>query len=142
MWKNYLAAALRNVLRNRLYTAVNVGGLSIGFTAALLISLYLADQLSYDRFIPGSGSVYRIASEVEPAAGAPIRFDLVNANLASTLQSSLRDIQSVTRLKSTSMSVRHGDREFVEVFFRADTSLFDVLPMKGLSGDPSRGLDE
>jgi putative ABC transport system permease protein len=107
-----------------------------------LIALYLTDQLSYERFIPGYESVYRIASEVQPAAGAPIRLDLVNANLAATLQSSLSDIQSVTRLKSTSMSVRHGDREFVEDFFWADPSLFDVLPLKGLSGDPRGSLDE
>jgi putative ABC transport system permease protein len=75
MWKNYLAAALRNVARNRLYTAVNVGGLTIGFAAALLIALYSTDQLSYEQFIPGHESVYRIAGEMRPVAGAPIRFD-------------------------------------------------------------------
>jgi putative ABC transport system permease protein len=141
MWKNYLAAALRNVARNRLYTAVNIGGLTIGFAAALLIALYSADQLGYDRFVPGHESVYRIASEVQPAAGAPIRFDLVNANLAAALKSSVGGVESVARLKSTPMSVRHGDREYVESLFWADPSLFDVLPLKGISGDPRGSLD-
>ncbi len=142
MWKNYLVAALRNLLRNRLYTAVNIGGLTIGFAAALLIALYSADQLGYDRFIPGHESVYRIVNEIQPAAGAPVRLDLTNASLAAALEANMPDIQSTARLKSTRMGVRHGDREFVEDFFWADPSLFDVLPLKGLSGDPHDSLNE
>src|SRR3954452_11219503 len=96
MWKNYLAAALRNVARNRLYAAVNIGGLTIGFAAALLIALYSVDQLGYDRFIPGHESVYRIVSEIQPVAGAPTHLELINASVAAALQSALPDIQSVT----------------------------------------------
>ncbi len=142
MWKNCLAAALRNVARNRLYTAVNIGGLTIGFAAALLIALYSADQLDYDRFIPGHESVYRIVSEIRPAAGAPGRLDLTNASLAATLKSSLPDIQSMVRLKLTRIGVRQGDHEYVEDFFWADPSLFDVLPLKAISGDPHDSLNE
>lgn len=142
MWKNYLAAALRNVARNRLYAAVNIGGLTIGFAAALLIALYSLDQLSYDRFFPDPESVYRIVSEIRPAAGAPMRLELVNASLAATLTSGVADIQSITRLKSTRMNVRAGDREYVEDFYWADPSLFDVLPLKAISGDPHDSLNE
>lgn len=141
MWKNYLAAAWRNIARNRLYTAVNVGGLTIGFAAALLIALYSADQLGYERFIPGSGSVYRIVSEIQPKAGAPVRLDLTNASLGPTLQAQLSDIESLVRIKATRAHMRHGDREYVEDFFWADPSLFDVLPLKVALGDPHDSLN-
>jgi putative ABC transport system permease protein len=142
MWKNHLVAAFRNIARNRLYTAVNIGGLTIGFAAALLIALYSADQISYDRFFPGYDSVYRIVSDIQPAAGAPMRLDLTNASLGATLKSSLPDIDSVARLKSTRMGVRQGDREYIEDFFWADPSLFDVLPLKAITGDPHDSLNE
>jgi putative ABC transport system permease protein len=133
---------LRNVARNRLYTAVNVGGLTIGFAAALLIALYSTDQLSYEQFIPGHESVYRIAGEMRPAAGAPIRFDLVSANIAGALKSALPEVKSTARLKSTRMSVRHDDREYVEDLFWGDASLFDVLPLKVMLGDSHDALSE
>jgi putative ABC transport system permease protein len=142
MWKNYLAATLRNISRNRLYAAVNVGGLAIGFAAALLIVLYNTDQLGYDKFIPGHDAVYRLVSVGQPPAGAPIRSDLVNVEFAAALKAALPDIQAVTRLKPTRMSVRHADREYAEDLFWADPSLFDVLPLRVASGDPHESLNE
>ena len=53
MFRNYLAAALRNFARNRLYAAINVVGLSIGFAAVLLIGLFVWHETTFDRFIPG-----------------------------------------------------------------------------------------
>jgi len=49
MFRNYLAAALRNLVRNKLYAGINIIGLTVGFAAALLIALFVADETSYDR---------------------------------------------------------------------------------------------
>ncbi len=46
MFRNYLAASIRNLLRNRLYTAINIAGLGVGLAAALLIGLFIRDELS------------------------------------------------------------------------------------------------
>ena len=58
MLRNYLAAALRNLWRNRAYASINVLGLAVGFAAAILIALYVRDEYSYDRFFPGYRDVY------------------------------------------------------------------------------------
>ena len=50
MFRNYLAAALRNLVRNKLYAAINILGLSVGFAATLLIALFVRDELSYDKY--------------------------------------------------------------------------------------------
>ncbi len=55
---NYLAAGLRNLLRNRVHAAINLVGLSVGFAAALIIALYVRSELSHDRFFPGHRDVY------------------------------------------------------------------------------------
>src|SRR5688572_210257 len=77
MFRNYLAAALRNLARNRLYAAINIVGLAVGFAAAILIGLYIADELSYDRWLPGYEQLYlqttsqgRLGTDVgRPGAG-------------------------------------------------------------------------
>ena len=52
MFSYYLTAAFRNLRRNRLYNAVNVTGLAIGLSAALLIGFYIEDELGFDKWIP------------------------------------------------------------------------------------------
>src|SRR5262245_16133032 len=62
MIRNYLAAALRNLMRNRLYAAINIVGLAVGLAAALLIGLYIRQELSYDRWLPHHAEIVRISS--------------------------------------------------------------------------------
>ena len=60
MLGNYLVTALRNLGRNWLYAGITVLGLAISFAAAILIGLYIRDEYSFDRFIPGYQQVYRL----------------------------------------------------------------------------------
>jgi len=60
MFRNYLAAALRNLVRNKLYAAINIVGLAVGFAAALLIALFARDELTYDRWLPAFERTYRL----------------------------------------------------------------------------------
>ena len=53
MFRNYLMAALRNLTRNRLYAAINIVGLSVGFTAAMLMALFVRSEFNFDTFLPG-----------------------------------------------------------------------------------------
>jgi putative ABC transport system permease protein len=58
--KNYLAAALRNLFRDRAYAAINIFGLALGFAATILIGLFVRDELSYDRGYPHSERIFRL----------------------------------------------------------------------------------
>ena len=58
MFKSYLTIAWRNLLRNKIYTFINVAGLSIGLACAMLIMLYVKDEVSYDRFHANVGQIY------------------------------------------------------------------------------------
>jgi len=72
MFRNYLAAALRNLGRNRLYAGVTIFGMAVGFTAALLIGLYVRDELTYERFIPGVKDVYLYTETILLPGARPI----------------------------------------------------------------------
>jgi putative ABC transport system permease protein len=63
MFKNYFKTAIRNLLRNRIYSIINISGLSLGLACAMLIILYLKDELSYDRFHVNVKQIYRIFTQ-------------------------------------------------------------------------------
>ena len=59
MLKNHLKIALRNILKNRLFSLINIVGLAIGIASTILILLWVQDELSYDRFNPNANMLYR-----------------------------------------------------------------------------------
>src|SRR5262245_50217521 len=74
MLRHYLSLALRHVARNRLYSLISVTALATGFGAATLIGLYVHDELTYERWLPNSDRIYRVAPSTQEngeAAGAP-----------------------------------------------------------------------
>lgn len=60
MWRHYLSTAARGILRHRLYSAINIGGLAVGLTCIIFVILFARDELSYDVWIPHSGNLYRL----------------------------------------------------------------------------------
>jgi len=75
MFRSYLVAALRNLARNRLYAAINIIGLAVGFAAAILIALFVRDELSFDHFWPDYQRVYMMAMDLHIPDMAPWRYD-------------------------------------------------------------------
>lgn len=60
MLKNYFKTAIRNLLKHKGHSSINILGLAIGMTSCLLIFLYVADELSFDRFHKKADSIYRM----------------------------------------------------------------------------------
>ena len=60
MFKNYFTVAWRNLSRNKIYAFINIAGLSIGLACAMLIILYVKDEVSYDRFHKNADRIYRV----------------------------------------------------------------------------------
>ena len=70
MFRNYLIIALRNLTRHKLYSFINIAGLTVGLTCAIFIILFVRDQLSYDRWIPGTENLYRVEITVQSSRQA------------------------------------------------------------------------
>src|SRR5436190_23143595 len=63
MFRNYFKTAFRNFARNKVYSFTNIAGLSIGLACAMLIMLYVKDEVSFDRFHKNVNNIYRIVSK-------------------------------------------------------------------------------
>ena len=65
MFRNYLKVALRNLWKNKGYSAINIFGLAIGLSTCLMITLYVADELSYDRYNKNANRIYRVDADIK-----------------------------------------------------------------------------
>lgn len=134
MLRNYLAAALRNLLRTRAYATINICGLALGFAAVMLIALFVRDEYSYDRFFPDHDRIYRVMETAQMPGQAPLRVAVTAANIAAAMKLDFPEVQIATRLAPAAAVLRQGEIEGSSDAFWADPDFFNVLPMKVVAG--------
>ena len=143
MLRNYLAAALRNLLRNRAYAAINVFGLALGFAAVILIALYVRDEYSYDRFYPDHQRVYRVMASIQLPGQGPIRAAVTSSNIAEAMRLDFPEVEMTARLApSFNIAIRRGDIELTSVVNWADPGFFRLFPVKTLFGSADDALSK
>ena len=140
MLRNYLAAALNNLARNRVFAAISIAGLAIGMAAAILTGLYIRDELTFDHFIPGYRDAYLVIREFCLHGRPPVQSGTVAA--VAPAEARLHEVQAAARLGFLSqVGVRRGSVETLErTVAWADPDLFAVLPLPALAGDPAAAL--
>jgi putative ABC transport system permease protein len=140
MFRNYMMAALRNLARNRLYTGINIVGLGVGFTAAILMALFVRSEFNYDTFLPGYDRVFSVAEVYHPPGGGPLRVDAALPNIAAPLKVDYPAIDTIARLIQGGGDLRVGDIEAVDGIMWADPGFFKVMPFPVVAGDPEATL--
>ncbi len=141
MLTNYLKIAWRNLLRNKAFSAINIVGLAIGLATCLLISLFVLDELSYDRFNEKADRIVRVIFR-GTMNGGQIAEATVMAPTAQTLKANYPEIQAVTRLRRGGSALfSYKDKTFKEdaVAF-VDSTFFDVFTLPFRAGNPRTAL--
>ncbi len=143
MLKNYLKIAVRNILRNKLYSFINIAGLAVGIASCLAILTFVRDEFSYDKFNKNADRIYRAAFSVRvnghgfsgPASPAP---------LGPQVAHDVPDVVAYTRLHlQGSQTVAYKNKAFNEErFFWADSTVFEVFTIHVVEGDPKTALTQ
>jgi putative ABC transport system permease protein len=141
MIRNYLKTALRSLKKNRAFTAINVLGLALGFTAALLIVFYVTDELSYDRYNVNADRIYRVNEDLK-LGGNRVQYAVCMPPLAQVLKTDFPDVENTVRLKrGGGMHVKKGNESILEYnMIFADQSLFEVFTLPMLDGNKATAL--
>jgi putative ABC transport system permease protein len=142
VFRNYLAAALRNLARNRLHAGINLFGLTVGLATALLIALFVHDELSYDAFVRDPAQVFRLDTRVTQPGQAPRKMDLTFANAAAALKLDYPELQSVARISASQSGIRRGEIEGLDRVAWADSTFFEALPLPVIAGDARNALEQ
>lgn len=144
MLSNYLKLALRNLLKDRGYTVLNVLGLTVGITFSLLLILYVADELSFDRYHEKADRVVRIGSHVKETEN---EFNWASTQLtaADALKNDYpKEVEETVRLLGLgNVEFRNGDKRFMEKrFYKSGEKVFQIFTLPLLEGDPATALAE
>lgn len=136
MFRNYLLTAWRHILKNRLFSAINVFGLAIGMMSCILILLYVKDELTYDQWMPEADQVVRIHS----AYYSPGRPPFLTVRSAGRMMEALKtyasaEVEEGVRLFNNSTTVIHEENAFTEQISFVDPSFFRVFNLPFVAGD-------
>ena len=141
MLGSFFINAIRNMKKHSGYLILNITGLTIGLTSFLLITIYVLNELSFDRFHKNYENIYRIKVK-GLMAGATLDQAITAAPMAQAILADYPEISHAVRInRSGAWLVKYGETRFNEdgVLF-ADSSFFSVFDFKLLRGDPKTAL--
>jgi len=141
MLRNYLKIAVRNLWKNKGFSAINILGLALGIATCLLITLYVLDELSYDRYHEKSDRIFRVNVDLK-FGGTEQKFAVGPDPLASTMVSLYPQVENAVRFRGYGSSVvKKGDQNIKEEkIISADSTLFDVFSFPVIEGNPKKAL--
>jgi putative ABC transport system permease protein len=138
MFKNYFKIAIRNIIRHKVYSSLNIAGLAIGMACSILILLWVQHERSYDRFHTNAGQFYRLTSYFDDfkAAVSP-------AGMGEGLQAQLPEVRSVVRLSKPAINLLDAgpNRKFEEKrCFYVDSNFLKEFSFPLVSGNAATAL--
>jgi len=143
MLKNYLKVALRNLWKNKAFSAINILGLASGLAVCLLIVLYVVDEMSYDKYNVNADRIYRLDADIYFNNTSAI-FAVAPDPLALTLKREYPVVQEMTRVNyQKDILIKKGNENVPDQHCAyADSTFFKVFTIPMIEGNPSTALKE
>jgi len=142
MFTNYIKITLRNLIKHKTFSFINVAGLAIGITVSLLILLYVWHEMTYDWCHQKSQHIYRIVTKME-TPDRQLEVPTQAAPLAPLLVEQFPEVIHAARMREASdRVVAYRDRQFEETnILYGDPGVMDVFTIRVLKGDPKTFLE-
>ncbi|MDX1627130.1 MAG: ABC transporter permease, partial [Fulvivirga sp.] len=149
MLQNFFKIAFRNLVKSKIYSFINIIGLSVGIASCLVILLHVEDELSYDDFHEKSDRIHKLVLE-RLYPDHVTRYAITPHTFSEVLSSDFPEVEQVVRLfgggGNNPVMVRFVDEKGEEKVFEetrfmaADTTFFDVFSFELIKGDPKKVL--
>jgi putative ABC transport system permease protein len=142
MLKNYIKIAIRNLVKHKFYSLINIFGLSLGITSCILIFAYIGYEFSYDSYHKNADSIFRIVSK-RTVSGEANELAISPAPVGPTMLEELPEVINAVRFSPTVKRVfAYQDKTFFEEgVLYVDQSIFDVFSFEMVEGDPNTALE-
>ena len=142
MITNFFKVACRNLLRNKGFSAINITGLAIGMAAAILILLWIQDELGYDGFHKNKDRIYEVWNRV-PFEGKISCWNSVSAPMARTLEKDLPEVERAVRVDfNYKVLLSAGEKKIIRSGSIVDTGFLQMFSFSLLKGNPSTALND
>lgn len=143
MFQNYLTSLWRNISKNKVFTSINIAGLSIGMLACILITQFVIHELSYDNFLDKGDRIFRIQQDRYDKGELSTQWAAGAAGIGPDLKANFPEVKAFTRLTKREATLATGDTFFKEdnLYF-ASEDFFNIFSIKLLEGVDSLVLSE
>ena len=144
MLRQNLKIALRNILRNKLSSAINIFGLSLSIACCTLIIFFIRYELSYDRFHTNADQIYRFTFSINTKSGYKAHFARCAASWIKHFSEDFPEVEKMVTLipyRNITLKVKE-EKLSLDNSFYADSTLFNVFSIQLLQGDSNRVLSE
>jgi putative ABC transport system permease protein len=142
MFKSYFKTALRNIFRNKLFSVINILGLSVGIACAFLILITIQDDLSYDQFFEDKDQIYRVVLDRKYPENT-VSYAIIPYSMGDAMVQDLPEVLTCTRAFKIGgeFVMIYEDRTFKENYAAfADSTFFEFFGIPILEGDPKQIL--
>src|SRR5829696_6467657 len=149
MIKNYLKVAWRNLLKNKTFSFINIFGLSVGLTCCMLISIYIVNEMSYDKHHVNGDRLYQLGTDFMSEGESKPAANTAGA-LSRTMQQDFPEIEKTTRMMRLwrddktlfSYTEPGGGRKifYEKQGYIADSTFFELLTYEFKEGKPKTAL--
>lgn len=141
MLLNYFKTAFRNLQRNKVYAGINILGLSFGLACAMLIILYVKDELSFDRFHEKSADLYRIVfTQIDSEAGVEENNGVTGVVHGPRFTRSIPEIKAFVRMYNSPRDMKSGTSIVSQNVYFADSTFFNLFDFPFLAGNKTTAL--
>lgn len=142
MFTNFLVSAYRNLMRSRVFALVNILGLSIGIISAILVILYVSDELAFDKHHAKHERIYRVISDFHINSKQDL-FALTAVPLGPTMKEDFPEVDEFVRFFPVdNFFFRYNGQDFNETdFYFADSTIFAIFDHEIIVGDPVNALN-
>ncbi len=141
MFRNYLKTALRNLRKNKLYSIINIFGLTVGLAACLLIGVYINHELSYDKFNVNASRIVRATMEYS-SAGTVNKTATTGTKVGPQFKRTFPLVEEYARTFINHNVVKYGDKIFDEPrILYADEPFFKIFSFHIIEGNAATALD-
>ena len=143
MFLQFFKTSFRIFTRERIYSFLNIAGLAIGITVALIIFLYLQQDLTFDKYHKNARNIYRVNS-IYVSSGKENKFALSPISFGPRIMEEFPEVRAYTRLVPVNRGILRyeGNKFNEENLFVADSGIFRVFTHKFIYGDPSTSLEK
>ena len=141
MFKNFFKIAVRNLWRKKGFSLINITGLAIGMAAAILILLWIQNEISYDRFHTNKERIYEVWNRV-PIDGQLSCWNTVSALTARALEKDVPEVERAVKvIPNNNVLFSIGDKKLIKSGNMVDTCFLQMFSFPMLKGNPASALN-
>jgi putative ABC transport system permease protein len=141
MIKNYFKTAWRNLFKNKVYSIINITGLSIGIAVCMLITLFVKDEFSFDQYQKNKKEIYRLVV-TDTGNNQKSTYGITGMVHGSSFKKQIPELQNMVCISGIKLNIKHNNDVLVQDASYTDSNFFKMFTADFIEGNGNKALSD